>query len=385
MRAVIRGACAAALTLLAAVSLSAQASGETAGFVVTIGRDTLAVEQYTRAADRITGALVSRTPRTVTRSYTAWLNADGSVQRMEMTSRVPGTTQPPTVATSQFVRDSVITRIQRGDSVYQFRVAAAHAFPLVNYSHVFYEAALMHARALHADSLALTLVPIGSNQSYAMSVRTLGADSMLLVNLAGTQRVAADAHGRLLGLDGMQSTQKFVVTRVASVDVNAFAAEFTRRDAARQGMGALSPRDSVVADLGGARLVVDYGRPFRRGRSICGSVVPWGEVWRTGANAATGFSSSRDLEIGGAAVPAGRYTLWTLPTPEGWTLIINRETGQWGTEYHPEQDLVRVEMRTRTLAEPVDEFTIRLDPGQGGLALRVQWDRTEAWVPVTLK
>ena len=381
-----RSALAAALLGLAAAPSQAQrAAPETAAFVVTLGTDTVAVEKYTRTADSISGELVSRSPRTVTRSYRAWLNPDATVRRVEMTSRVPGSRQPPTVTAATFTADSVFTRVQRGDSVFSFRVAAGKAFPLVNYSHAFYEQAMMHARAARADSLALQLAPLGANQTYAMVVRTVGADSMRLSNLAGVQHVATDARGRLIGLNGFESTQKFIVTRLPDVDVDACAAEFARRDAANRGLGTLSPRDSAVADLGGAHLAVDYGRPFKRGRTVFGGIVPWGEVWRTGANAATGFTTTRDLEIGGAAVPAGKYTLWTLPTEAGWKLIVNRQTGQWGTEYDAAQDLVRIDMQTRRLAEPVEKFTIRLEPAGSGGVLRLQWDDTEAFVPVAVK
>lgn len=389
MRSIIRGTVMAAAAALAATPVFAQAGtpqqGETAAFVVTLGNDTLAVEKFTRTRDRITGEVVSRSPRTVTRSYTAILNPDGTVQRLEMTSRQPGGTQPPTVSNVEFTADSAFARIQRGDSVFNFRMAAAHPFPLVNFSHAFYEQAMMHARGLRADSVQVALVPVGANQSYAMTVRAAGADSMRLANLAGVQRVATDARGRLLGLNGMESTQKFIVTRVADIDVDAYAAEFARRDAAQQGVGALSPRDSAVADVGGAHVAVDYGRPFKRGRVIFGQVVPWGEVWRTGANAATGFTTSRDLQIGGVRVPAGKYTLFTLPTQQGWKLIINQQTGQWGTEYDAARDLARIDMQTRKLDTAVEGFTIRIQPeGQGGV-LRLQWDDTEAFVPFTVQ
>ncbi|HET7233562.1 MAG TPA: DUF2911 domain-containing protein [Longimicrobium sp.] len=384
MTSIIRASMAVAALALAAAPAPAQ-QAETGAFVVTIGTDTLAVEKFTRAGSQVTGEMVSRSPRTVALSYDAVLNPDGTVQRMEMTSRVPGGTQPPTVANVQFTADSVFTRVQRGDSVFDYRVAAAHAFPLMGYSHVFYEQAMMHARGMRADSLQVSLVPIGANESYPMTVRMLGADSVRLANFAGVQRVATDARGRLMGLNGMESTQKFIVTRVPDVDVDAFAAEFARRDAAHQGMGALSPRDSAVADVGGAHLAVDYGRPFKRGRVIFGNVVPWGEVWRTGANAATGFTTTRDVVIGGQAVPAGRYTLWSLPTQQGWKLIVNRQTGQWGTEYDAAQDLVRIDMQTRKLATPVEEFTIVLEPNGAGGILRLQWDDTEAFVPVMVR
>ena len=146
-----------------------------------------------------------------------------------------------------------------------------------------------------------------------------------------------------------------------------------------------SPRDSAVASFGAAKLSVDYGRPYKRGREIFGGLVPWNRVWRTGANAATTFVTSRDLEIGGAAVPAGTYTLYTLPAPTGWKLIINKQTGQWGTDYSESQDLARVDMMVDKVAAPVEQFTIELAPKGSGGAMHFIWDTTRASVPITVK
>ena len=379
---------AAALALAAALPATApaQAAPETAAFVVTLGRDTLAVERYTRTADRLTGELVVRSPRTAVRTYTATLRPDGSVSRFEMTSRVPGGAAPPVSSTLEFAADSAVTRVTRGDSTTVLRVAAGeHPVVIVGNSYATYEQALMHARAVGADSLTATMIIVGANQTYPLTIRRIGADSVTLVNIAGLQRAATDARGRLLGLDGLESTQKFIVTRVPTVDTEGFAAEFARRDAAGQAMGTLSPRDSAVAHVAGAHVVVDYGRPGKRGRQIMGQVVPWGQVWRTGANAATGFRTSRDLEIGGATVPAGAYTLWTIPQRDGWTLIVNRQTGQWGTEYRESEDLVRIPMRVRSVSPAVEQFTIAIDPSATGGTLRMAWDDTEAYVPFTVK
>ena len=125
---------------------------------------------------------------------------------------------------------------------------------------------------------------------------------------------------------------------------------------ANRPLGLLSPRDTARTTLAGADLWVDYGRPMKRGRVIFGDVVPWNSVWRTGANAATQFNTPVDLVIGGAKVPAGRYTLWTLPSQTGWKVIFNQQTGQWGTEYHEEQDLARVDARVETLAAAVEQL-----------------------------
>lgn len=143
----------------------------------------------------------------------------------------------------------------------------------------------------------------------------------------------------------------------------------------------LSPKERTAIDLDGHRVAVVYGRPSMRGRAIFGGLVPWGEVWRTGANEATAFTTEVDLELGGVAVPRGDYTLYTIPERAGWTLIVNRQTGQWGTVYDPGQDLVRIPMATAATARPIEQMTIRFDLGGGHGALVVEWERTRASVP----
>lgn len=148
-----------------------------------------------------------------------------------------------------------------------------------------------------------------------------------------------------------------------------------------------SPRDSAQVNIAGAAVTVDYGRPSMRGRTIFGGLVPFGEVWRTGANEATSFRTTADLELGGHRIPAGAYTLYSMLRQGSagevgeWTLIINRQTGQWGTEYDQAQDLARIPMRVSRLDAPVEQFTIRVaqrstEPRAGTLTMR--WERTQA-------
>ncbi|HEX8213368.1 MAG TPA: DUF2911 domain-containing protein [Longimicrobium sp.] len=158
--------------------------------------------------------------------------------------------------------------------------------------------------------------------------------------------------------------------------------------AAQQGGQPLSPRDTARLEIAaGKRVYVDYGRPSMRGRRIVGELVPYGRVWRTGANAATTLVTETDLRIGDALVPRGTYTLYTLPTAQGWTLIINRQTGQWGTQYEASRDLVRIPMRTTRLAQPVEKFTIALERGsaRGTGTLAMAWENTRLTVPVRVQ
>jgi hypothetical protein len=131
---------------------------------------------------------------------------------------------------------------------------------------------------------------------------------------------------------------------------------------------------------------VDYGRPSARGRRVFGANGVLGDtIWRTGANAATQFRTSAPLTIAGQTIPAGMYTLWTLAVPGRYQLIVNKQVGQWGTEYKRDQDLARVPLQVSRLAQPLDRFTIAVDPTGGNTGvLKLRWDTTELAVPFTV-
>jgi hypothetical protein len=144
-----------------------------------------------------------------------------------------------------------------------------------------------------------------------------------------------------------------------------------------------SPSGTADVTLKGQTISVQYSRPSMRGRKIMGALVPYGQVWRTGANEATQLSTPLNLTIGGANVPAGLYTLYSLVGEHNWKLIINKQTGQSGTEYHPDQDLVRVDMQMSKTAAPVEQFTISWSKTGGDAAnLIFEWETTRLTVPV---
>jgi hypothetical protein len=144
-----------------------------------------------------------------------------------------------------------------------------------------------------------------------------------------------------------------------------------------------SPPGTAKVELAGKSITVDYCRPYMKGRKIMGGLVPYGQVWRTGANDATLLKTPVDLEIGGAKVPAGSYTLFTLPSDGTWKLIINKQTGQSGLEYDQAQDLARVDLSKSALSSPLEQFTIELLKKGGNSAdLILEWENTKLSVPV---
>lgn len=147
-----------------------------------------------------------------------------------------------------------------------------------------------------------------------------------------------------------------------------------------------SPHATVDVTLGGKQITLTYGRPYMHGRKIIGGLVPFGQVWRTGADEATTLVTPVDLVIGGIAVPAGKYTLWTLPSQDTWKLIINKQTGQWGTMYDESQDLGRVTMQKSHLDRPVEQFTISWKKRSENAAdLVLEWENTQVSVQVGTK
>jgi hypothetical protein len=139
----------------------------------------------------------------------------------------------------------------------------------------------------------------------------------------------------------------------------------------------LSPRDSSSIVLNGKKISINYGRPSMRGRTIMGALVPYNKVWRTGANEATTIVTETDLKLEDVVLPKGTYTLYTLPSEQQWKLIINKQTGQWGTVYDADMDFARVPLKRQDAKNPVEKFTMSFRKnGSNGGVLVLEWENT---------
>lgn len=148
-----------------------------------------------------------------------------------------------------------------------------------------------------------------------------------------------------------------------------------------------SPPEQATCSLpDGKNVTIDYSSPRAKGRQIFGGLVPYGQIWRAGANEATTFVPMEDLKVGGKDVAAGNYTIFTVPDQSKWTLVISKKNGEWGTAYPgPSQDLVRVDMKVSKLPAPVENFTIAFDKSGDGCTLRMEWESTRASVDIAQK
>jgi len=373
----------ALLSFVAGLSIATatRAADERGAFIVTLGRDTTSVERYVRGRDRLEVEMVGRSPRLLRRTY-RYDYAQGRLRHFEMVVTPPGSEVPTQQVSATVDGDTLRLETRTGGRP---TVRSAVAFPAGSMFFAstspwaVYETELRRLTAARADSLGGTLLMLGADRLERWTMRRVGRDSVTVWNSHGDLfRAHVDRQGRLLATTALGGTFRVEVERRPWLDLDAFAIAFQAREQAGAGLGMLSPRDTVRATVAGATLTFDYGRPSKRGRVLFGSLVPYGEVWRTGANAATVLTFDRALDFAGTRVPAGAYSVWTVPGPDRWTLVLNSESGQWGTQHRADHDVFSLEMKVGTLPVAVERFTVSIEAeGESG-ELRLDWDTTRA-------
>jgi hypothetical protein len=340
--------------LLSCAMLTAPLAAQSGTLVYRLGRDTSAIEQFTRTPTAMTGEMVQRAGATVVRwQYQIDLARTGRPATARFT-RMQADGTPFAVGQREvriaFGRDSVIRETVFADSTQRRAFAATNA-TLVLPTFVYAPAELLQllrTRSTAADSLPA--VGLGGAVSFT-GFTALGGDSVRLRGNTGYPMVLRfDATGRLMSVDGNGTTNKVQATRgSAGLDMKAVAMAMTPT-------GTLSGRETVRAGFGpGGMVIVDYGRPSVRERSVWGgALVPFDSVWRAGANDATHLFTTRPLTFGATTVAPGSYTLWVQHTRAGTFLIVNALTGVWGTQYDASRDVARIPMQLSPTAAPVE-------------------------------
>ena len=358
-----------AATLCTPIALGAQSGA----FVLTLGRDTAFIERYTKAATAIEGALLRRSPQTTVTKYTLTMNADNSAAKYRQVTTKPDGSPLATGSaplTMTFTGDSVIREIQQNGAPVTLRNAAPKGtMPAFGASTVFAERMIQLAMK-GGDVFTIGFGP----QAVATKadIRTIAKDSVEIVSGGFRTGYRVEKDGRIKRGDGSLTTQKFVITPRSRVEFDAIASAWAAKDAAGQAMGAASTRDTLVATVGTAHVTLDYGRPAKRGREIWGKLVPFDTTWRFGANAAAQFRTDKALVIGGTYIEPGFYTLWLYPSAGQSLLIVNSQTGQWGTAYDGKKDVARIAVTAQpTRPTPEERFKVSIEGDQ----MLMTWDR----------
>jgi hypothetical protein len=382
-------------TLTLGVGLAACATEPAANqrtFVETLGNDTIAVETFTRTDSSIDGQVVSRNPSTTLADYHAELDDAGRISRFEATwHRGEDLDGPgPSVTVTREGQGVQIVRSNPDEGTDTVTVEP-EALLVPNVGRLplavgMVDYATRRAIAEGADRLEIAMLSPGSGRLSDNAFESRGEGVYTLGYFGSPQIITVDEDGAVQSMSGRETTVKVEITPSEQpLDVAALAADYAARDASGAGLGVPSPTDTVTATIDGAEMEVVYSRPAMRGREIWGGLVPFGEVWRTGANAATHFSTSRPIRLGDLDLPAGDYTLWSTFTPEGATLIVNSQTGQWGTAYDAEQDFGRTALEQRAVDEPVERFTIEIAESEGTPELRLVWANRAYVAPIVIR
>jgi len=364
----------------AAACAVAQDSAYLAAFITLLGTDTLAVERFVRVPDGREATVVLRTPQTTVQHYRLGLDDFGNLTRYEAVINVPGSPAgTPPLRQEVYVPagDSLeVTLTEEGRTETRRIPWTPKALPFIDMVHWPFELMLVQARASGLDSLSQPLFTARNPINFV--IRKAGDGRMTVTHpFRGSMDVTVDGEGRLLKLDAGATTRALVVNRVEEADVEAIAERFAAQDAAGRSFGPLSGRAGTTRQVDGATITIDYGQPAKRGRTIFGDLVPWGKLWRAGANRATHLETDHALVMGDLVVPASQYTLFIIPEPEGGYLVINKQTGQNGNAYDPQYDLGRVPLSISSLVDPVELFTIEILETELGGELHFKWDLIE--------
>jgi hypothetical protein len=364
------------LSLLAAIALATPLAAQlpVSGFVSTLGSDTVVVERFALKGMTGEGAVLRRAPQATITRYTLTMNADGSVASYtQVTTKADGSALPAGAVPLKmtFRGDSVLREIQQNGATVTLRNAVPRGtMPAIGGSSIVAQSMIqMTMRGM--DVYTIGFGPQAS--AVKADVRIVAPDSVEIVNGGFRTGYRVEKDGRIKRGDGSLTTQKFIVTRYTGVNIDSIAAVWAARDAAGQVMGAASTRDTINATVGTAHVMLEYGRPAKRGREIWGKLVPFDTTWRFGANAAAQFRTDKALVIGGTTVEPGFYTLWLNPSEKAQSvLIVNSQTGQWGTAYDGKKDVARIPVeRQGARATPEERFTVTIE----GDRLLMTWDR----------
>ena len=360
------------------VSDATAQSGSTGSFLATLGKDTVAVEQYTMGVRELTGISIARNPQTTVRKYSATFDANGKLEKFHVSYQPFG--KPVVLERDYVYNDDSVQVIQKQDTVVRTSWSPVPGRPMPFFPDLFgsWNAAIAQGVTGSAHEFAI----LAGRRALKYQVRTISPGTVDLLNSDfGPMHAKVRADGQFNQFDMTATTDKFIVTRVVQLDIEGLGAAFAAREQSGRALGVLSPRDTVRTTVNGAHILIDYGRPTMRGRTIFGNIVPWDVVWRAGANAATQLVTDKELAFGSSLVPAGTYSVFALPGKTGWMLIINKQHGQWGTVYDQTKDLVRIPLEITSLPEPVEEFTFEVAAQSDGGVLSFKWEQTKASVP----
>lgn len=372
------------LTALLFISLLAKAQSERqdSGYIIyTLARDTTSIIHYRLTGDDFTTTFIDRAYLNVTNFNVTRLKGrffpNGELQYIEGYTYQPvfGKDSVLLVTFKLYEKgDSTYIEQKSGDGVAEWKYAGR---VMVDFYPYIYMPALLanYVPKQVGDSIVGNHGgPTAKFVVKRISDRKLMANSRYM----GTFTLYLNERGKVDSIDAIGSSYNVKGTVVPYLNLDSIILHYAKREQQVGPVGYSNKRDSVQAAIGNASIKINYSRPSMKGRVIFGEVVPWKRFWRTGANMATNITVSHPLNFNGKILPAGEYSIFTMPSQTGWTIMFNKEAYIWGTDYNPAHDILRVSMQVEQLREPVELMTIEVVPAAKGGAINVIWERLKA-------
>jgi len=361
-----------------------------ATFVATLGTDTVMVETYNMVNNHLYGKAFIRVPEDYVGEFDIHFYPDGSIRTFRIAALDPVNSSVPFPGKSRML-SYYQNMLCQNDTCYWF---ASHIGANGEYLNK-HPASSMHFiggwtpilslfewNALRLRNAGSEMLPLRMMNDYIgvydIAIRAAGKDSLVFGGpFLEYTKIKTDADGRITTIDGTGTPWNYKVTKHPPMDIY----DLARRMQKTPGIGVPSPEVIEHYKVANTAFEVAYGKPFKRGRKIFGGIVPYDSVWRTGAGHPTVLSLGEDIKIGKTIIPKGKYSLYTIPRQDKWTLIFNTDLKKWPTDPNREKDLAEVELKVNRLPKAVEQFKIDITEDRKGGILKLIWDDVEAYTP----
>lgn len=377
------------LLLHLCISASAQQPHRFKGSLTyTLGPDTTATGNFELNGNEFVLTIVSMSPNVNVSKLKGTFFPDGQLMHLEGLNYEPAKGQDSLIYAYKlnYTRDTTFietkSAARSGIRKYPVKIMEANAFG--GDVLVFMPALLAHfAPKRVGDSVLSSHIVFNSARKF-MIKKTGNQKLQLGSAVMGMFTILLDKNGSIQGVDGIGTSFNIKGKAGAYLNIDSVIAANVNHQRLHPRLAVINKPDSVKATINGADIKIEYSRPSVRGRVIFGEVVPWNRIWRTGADAATKIVLSKPFYFNGKELPAGAYSIFTIPTPTGFTLIFNKQANIWGTEHNADYDFLKIPMQTQTLNRPVELLTFEIvAAGSNGGAISFCWDKLKASVGFT--
>lgn len=387
--------CVLAITVMLIYQLNAQRKNPfiinesnetyTTTLIAKWGNDTAAIETFTLVGNHLMGEALHLYPEPHKKIFRFWYNDDGSLKEYEFRFHHPDNPTLPLKSKTGFL--PIMSKAATNDKVFNSRNVGFNGresqyihdirrldfvggwIPILGQLEWL---AQQHKKTGDRHDLVFINAWLGP---YEMSVYQK-SEGELIFDSGITKPISLflDDEYHIDSIDALGTPWNYEVSRHEPTDL----AQYYKQFANKKVIGDPSPHDQVTKEVAGVNMYFDYGRPSKRGRVIFGNVVPYGQVWRTGAGDVTTWSFDKDLIFDGQRIPKGKYNIYTVPEKTSWTLIFNIEDQAWGSAHRPAFDKYKVQMKRHPTDSLVEKFTVDFQEKQNGGVIKMSWEGTTA-------